>query len=164
MKPTRRISPPGTYFITTNTVGRRALFLADRLPAIWLETLFHYRDQGNYRIHEFVLMPEHFHLLITPAWDVSVEKSLQLIKGGSSFRFRNEAGFNGNVCQRGFTDHRIRDEVDYAEHQRYIRETPVRRGLVQSPEQYRFSSASPAFTPRIDAWTSAAKAVEVVDV
>ena len=35
--------------------------------------------------HEFVLMPEHFHLLFTPMPDVSLEKALQLIKGG--FRF-----------------------------------------------------------------------------
>jgi putative transposase len=163
VKPTRRISPPGTYFITTNTVGRRALFLAERLPAIWIDTLFDYRNQGNYRIHEFVLMPEHFHLLITPAEHVSLEKALQLVKGGSSFRFKAGAGFNGEVWQRGFIDHRIRDEFDYLEHRKYILENPVRRGLVLAPNEYRFSSAAQEFRAKIDAWTSAAKAAELVE-
>jgi putative transposase len=162
VKPTRRISPPGTYFITTNTVGRRALFLTERLPAIWIETLFHYREHGDYRIHEFVLMPEHFHLLITPSGHVSLEKALQLVKGGSSFRFKAEAGFTGEVWQRGFTDHRIRDEFDYVEHRKYIHGNPVRRGLVVAPAEYRFSSASQDFRARMDAWTSAAKAGELV--
>jgi putative transposase len=164
LKPTRRISPPGTYFITTNTIGRRALFLADRLPAIWIETLFHYRDKQNYFIHEFVLMPEHFHLLITPASDVSLEKAMQLTKGGSSYRFKAEAGFNGEVWQRGFTDHRTRDEFDYLAHRKYIHENPIYRGLVLAAEDYRCSSASQAFRPRMDEWTSAAKAVNLANV
>ena len=115
-------------------------------------------------MHEFVLMPEHFHLLITPATHGSLEKALQLIKGGSSYRFKSEAGFNGDVWQRGFADHRIRDEFDYGEHRKYIHENPVRRGLVLVPKEHRFSSASQMFSTRMDVWTSAAKAGELVGV
>ena len=31
-----------------------------------LEVIFHYRDQNKYLLHEFVIMPDHFHLLLTP--------------------------------------------------------------------------------------------------
>jgi Transposase IS200 like len=59
-------------------------------------------------LHAFVLMPEHVHLLLTPVSDVTLERAIQLIKGGYSRAFGLE--FRGReVWQRGFTDHRVRD-------------------------------------------------------
>ena len=52
-----------------------------------LATLAHYEGLG-YKLHAYVIMPDHLHLLMTPA--ESVEKSVQLIKGGFSFRARRE--------------------------------------------------------------------------
>jgi len=37
------------------------------MAKLFLEVLLHYRQQGKYLLHEFVLMPDHFHLLITPS-------------------------------------------------------------------------------------------------
>src|SRR6059058_4549496 len=68
------------YFITTSTFQKRSLFQKERMARLFLEVLFHYRQQGKYLLHEFVVMPDHFHLLINPA--VTVERALQLIKGG----------------------------------------------------------------------------------
>ncbi|MFZ0284888.1 MAG: transposase [Terriglobales bacterium] len=67
MKPTRLISPPGTYFVTSVTWQRRRLFVIENLARIFLKTLYGYRRQGRYQLHVFVLMPDHFHLLIAPA-------------------------------------------------------------------------------------------------
>jgi putative transposase len=52
-----------------------------------LSTLYRY-DGTGYRLHAFVVMPDHLHLLITP-FD-TIEKSVQLIKGGFSFRAKRE--------------------------------------------------------------------------
>jgi putative transposase len=49
------------------------------------------------------------------------------------------------VWQRGFTDHRIRDERDYQNHRLYIEQNPVKQGLVVSPGEYLRSSASGRF-------------------
>jgi hypothetical protein len=46
----------------------------------------------------------------------SVEKSVQLIKGGFSFRAKRELEWKGEIWQPGFTDHRIRDEEDWLRH------------------------------------------------
>jgi len=51
------------------------------MARLFMEVLFHYRDKRNYFLHEFVLMPDHFHLLVSPT--LSLERSLQLIKGDS---------------------------------------------------------------------------------
>jgi len=57
-------------------------------------------------LHEFVLMPDHFHLLITPL--STLERALQLIKGGFSFRAKKELGFLGEIWEKSFYDRRVR--------------------------------------------------------
>ena len=52
---------------------------------------------GKMTIHEFVVMPNHVHLLLTIPGEMSIEKAMQLIKGGFSFRARKELGFHGEV-------------------------------------------------------------------
>ena len=158
MKPTRLISPPGTYFVTFETWQRRRLFVVEDYVRLFLKTLYGYRRQGKYQLHEFVVMPEHVHLLLTPARDVTLERALQLIKGGYSHAFGLEFR-GGEVWQRGFTDHRIRDIRDFSGHRDYIHRNPVKRGLVESPELYRYSSAYPGY--KLDDWTSAAKALVI---
>src|SRR5439155_10930581 len=80
------------YFITASTFQKQSLFQSERMAQLFLEVLLHYRKQGKYLIHEFVLMPNHFHLLITPL--ETLERALQLIKGGFSHRARKELGFS----------------------------------------------------------------------
>ena len=82
---------------------------------------------------------------------------MQLIKGGYSREFGLHFGLKKEVWQRGFTEHRIRDAQDLELHRGYIHQNPVKRGLVQRPEEYRYCSAFPGF--RLDRWPSAAKAV-----
>lgn len=87
-------------------------------------------------------MPEHFHVILTP--NESLEKSLQFIKGGLSFRMRDHRP-NLEIWQKGFTDHRIRDDQDYRIHRVYVHMNPVRRGLCARPEEYPYSSAYAGF-------------------
>ena len=159
MKPTRSVSPPGTYFVTFSTFQRARLFVVENYARLFLRTLYGYKRQGKFRLHAFVVMPEHVHLLLTPAHDLSLERAMQLIKGGFSHEFGSEFGRNKEVWQRGFTDHRIRDAVDFELHRGYIHRNPVKRELVQNPTEYRYCSAYPGF--RLDSWPSAAKAALV---
>jgi putative transposase len=100
-----------------------------------VDILNHYRDTG-YKLHAYVVMPDHLHLLITPS--ESVEKSVQLIKGGFSFRARRELEWHGEIWQPGFTDHRIRDEEDWNRHLEYIRQNPLEAHLVEDAVLYEF--------------------------
>ena len=131
-----------TYMITAETWGRRALFRAELWARLFIDTLYHYRGSA-YLLHEFVIMPDHVHLLITPL--TSLEKAVQFIKGGFSYRAKKELGSNMEVWQTGFSDHRIRDEEDYVRHVEYIRQNPVRKQLAATAGEYAFSSASAGF-------------------
>ena len=123
---------------------------------LFLKTMYLYRHAGKFRLHAFVIMPEHVHVLLTPAADVTLERAVQLIKGSYSHAFGMEYGKHREVWQRGFSDHRIRDAEDFERHRQYIRQNPVVRGLIERVEEYRYSSAYPGF--KLDLWTSAAKA------
>ncbi len=110
-----------------------------------MDTLFAYRDKGVYLLHAYVLMPEHFHVLLTPSPEKSLERAVQYIKGASSHAIGEALRFQFPVWQPGFSDHRIRDAQDYHTHFCYIEQNAVRRRLVTHPEDYRWSSACGEF-------------------
>jgi len=131
-----------TYMVTTETWGRRDLFKNERWAKLLIDTLYHYRGQA-YLLHEFVVMPDHVHVLLSP--QTSLEKAMQFIKGGFSFRAKRELGSNMEIWQKGFQDHRIRDTNDYAFHASYIHNNPVKERLCERPEEFPYSSAYPGF-------------------
>jgi len=92
-------------------------------------------------IHDFVVMPNHVHILMSVPGEMSLEKAMQLIKGGFSFRANKELGFPGEIWQRGYSDVRVVDERSFQEHREYIENNPVKKGLTNSPEEYPFGSA-----------------------
>jgi putative transposase len=140
VKPTREHATNNeqTYFVTASTWQRRALFNNTRWADLFLATLHSYRGKG-YLLHEYVLMPDHFHVLITPA--ETLERAVQLIKGGFSFRAKRELGSSMEIWQRGFSDHRVRNREDYRVHINYIYRNPVGKGLAERAADYPYCSA-----------------------
>ena len=132
-----------TFFVTTVTWQRTPLFRHQQKAELVMDVLVQYRERKKYGLHEFVIMPDHLHLLITPVTEVSLERSVQLIKGGFSYRLGKAK--RGLVWQESFTNHRVGDEQDYAYHAEYIRMNPVRARLAPRPELYPYSSAALKF-------------------
>jgi REP element-mobilizing transposase RayT len=91
-----------TYVVTSSTWSRRALFRAEPWAKLFLETLYYYRGNA-YQLHAFVLMPDHFHVLITP--EATLERAAQCIKGGFSHSAKVELGSKIEIWQKGFSDH-----------------------------------------------------------
>ena len=91
---------------------------------------------GKFQLHDFVIMPDHLHLLMTLSSDVTIEKAMQLIKGGFFYRLKRDLGYQGDVWQRGFSDVRIRNGQSFSQHRVYIVENPVKAGLVDSAEDW----------------------------
>ena len=101
-----------------------------------MENVLNHYDSRNYSLHAFVIMPDHLHLLITPF--EALEKSVQLFKGGFSYRAKRELEWSKEIWQPGFTEHRVRDEVDWLNHIEYIRQNPVRARLTDDRALYRY--------------------------
>jgi putative transposase len=132
-----------TYFTTFSTAGRRRLFQVEAKAELMAETLRDYRKQGRFSLHAFVIMPDHVHALITPAPEVSLEKAIQLMKGGFSFRLKSHF----EVWERGHFDKRVPDRAAYDACTVYIHRNPVVAGLVADTMEYRFSSATGEVDP-----------------
>jgi len=90
-------------------------------------------------------MPDHFHLLISAPPDPGLEKAVQYIKGGFSYRAGKELNSRLEVWQRGFDDQWIQDEVAFVAARTYVLQNPVRAHLAEKPESYPFCSAYPGF-------------------
>ena len=129
-----------TYLVTAVTAQRRRLFQVTATAELLQQTILDYRSRGKFLLHAFVIMPDHFHALITPAPDVSLEKAMQFIKGGFSFRLKSKM----DVWMRSFNESQIMSREKFVNCVHYIEENPVRRGLASTPQAHPFSSASRA--------------------
>jgi putative transposase len=116
-----------TFFVTATTYFRKPLFRNERLAALFMDHL--QTNRTHFLLHAFVLMPDHFHILFTPNEDVSLEKAVQFLKGGFSFRAKRELEYAGEIWQRSFNEHRVADAADYFKHVEYIRQNPKRAGF-----------------------------------
>lgn len=151
-----RIRPAGTYFITVDSWAGRQLFKGG-IADILTEQLVRCRQKGYFELHEFCVMPNHLHVLFTLSGNTTLEKAVQMIKGGASYRIgklRKPTAF----WQDGYHDWRCRDEREYRSYEGYIRENPVKGGLVQRPEEWSYSSANPKFAGMLDPMPQGLKA------
>jgi putative transposase len=127
-----------TYFVTAVTSQRRRLFQIAANAELFQATLLHYHSQNRFLLHAFVVMPDHFHAILTPAPDVSLEKAMQYIKGGFSFRLKSKL----DVWMRSFNECQILSADEFHAGVRYIEDNPVRRGLADKAQAFPYSSAT----------------------
>ncbi len=127
-----------TYFVTSVTAQRRRLFQVAANVKLMQQTLLDYRNQNRFLLHAYVIMPDHFHAIITPAREISLEKAMQYIKGGFSFRLKSKL----DVWLRSFNQTQILSEEKFAAAVQYIEANPVRRGLAQTAAEYPYSSVA----------------------
>jgi putative transposase len=130
------VRPSRTFFATTKTSMGRALLQSERNATLLIDVLRSYVKARKFRLHDFVVMPDHVHVLITVGGDMTIEKAMQFIKGGFSYRLKKDFGYVGEVWQRGFSEVRVDDKESFLQHRKYIAENPMKAGLVDSLEKF----------------------------
>lgn len=100
-------------------------------------------DSKLYRLIAWVIMPNHIHLLLTPNEGVSLSNIMKDLKGFTARSINKHLGRSGHVWQPEYFDRYIRSEDHYNKAVRYIENNPVKAKLVDRPEDWQFSSASP---------------------
>ena len=142
-----------TYAITILTARRHSHFLRTEDAELFIVTLFRYRDAGKFLLHGFAVMPDHVHILVTPAIDVSTAKCIQFIKGGYSFALPNKAP--GGIWHTGYHEHRIRDEDDFRAQLLYIANNPKRKHFQDYPHVH----TAPRYSTQMDGAPEVTEAV-----
>lgn len=94
-------------------------------------------------LHDYVIMPNHVHVLLTPHEGVGLAKMMQRIKGGSAFLANQALNQRGTFWQAEYFDRMIRDDRHAERVAQYIRYNPVKAGLCNRPEDWPLSSAKP---------------------
>ena len=130
-----------TFFVTSKSAQGRSILQSERMASLFIEVLRSYVKAKRFVVHEFTVMPNHVHLLITVKSDISIEKAVQLIKGNFSYRARKEFALEHEIWQRGFSEDRVLDRESYLQRKRYIDLNAVRAGLAKEPEEYPYCSA-----------------------
>jgi putative transposase len=116
----------------------------EKIASLFIEVMLSYKTEKKYLLHEFVVMPDHLHLILTPQ-GITLERAMQLIKGGFSFQLNKNLKTKKDIWQPSFFDRRIRDSLEYQKYKDYIWQNPVKRSLAKTPEEYPYSSANPSF-------------------
>ena len=159
-KKIKRLDLPGqAHYLTFSCFKSQPFLNKDRSRLWFIDALKNARTKHGFELWAWVIMPEHVHLLVLPKNDVTISKILNAIKlsvgktasnwvqdhapdflpkmidiqpnGKIAFRFwQRGGGYDRNICSV--------DEVYEKIH--YIHKNPVRRGLVNHPEDWLWSS------------------------
>jgi REP element-mobilizing transposase RayT len=125
------------FFVTTCTARRHALLARDDVQAAILK----YGEAGPAHgawLGAFVLMPDHLHCFVGFDGDrIQLSIWVKSLKNAISKTLR-AAGLASPHWQRGFFDHVLRSEESYEEKWNYVRDNPVRAGLVKCWEDWQF--------------------------
>jgi putative transposase len=132
------LRPARTFFVTTKTSMGRRLLQTERNAGLLIDVLRSLVAEREFELHDFVIMPDHVHLLLSVGGSIAVERTMQLIKGRFSFRLKREFGVIGEVWQRGFSEVQVMNRESFDVHREYIAENPVKAGLADSAADFPF--------------------------
>lgn len=138
----RWYAPNAVYFITCVTRQRRALFADEANLLLLRETLRRVQRLHPFGMRGYAFLPDHFHLLILVPEETNVSTLMQSVQWNYTRNYKRARGIRTSLklWQRGFWDHVIRDEDDFARHLDYIHYNPVKHGLVAEAKDYPHTS------------------------
>ncbi len=149
----RRVFEDGySYFITVTTYNRKPILIQN--INILRESFYLSKQKYDYKIEAIVILPDHFHTIITPAYAKEYPKIISHIKRSFLFLLdpkQKEIAKNAlplskqkrkqsGIWQNRYYEHTIRDEKDFKIRFDYIHFNPVKHGLVSRVKDWQFSS------------------------
>ncbi len=132
--------PNATYFASVTTAGSRSWFAQPRHAAMLSRLICAERGRSAL-LHGFVVMPNHYHVLLTLLGEHRIHEVIQRINSLSARRVNRLEGRRGRLWARRFHDHVVRNQDDFDECLQYIHENPRVGGLAEVSCAYPYSSA-----------------------
>lgn len=114
------------------------LLQSERNAGLIIDVLRSLVAERKFELHDFVVMPDHLHLLLTVYDEMTIEKAMQFIKGRFSHRLKQEFGYLGEVWHRGFTEVQVMNRESFETHRKYIAQNPVKVGLAATADEFPF--------------------------
>ena len=127
------------FFITVN-LRRKLARLAGEEFALLTNALVESRRKLHFQLLGYVLMPDHWHALIWPAYPLTISRVVQDVKWISATGINHSHHSSGTAWQHQFWDRFVRHEREFNQRLDYMHWNPVRKGLAKKPEDWRWSS------------------------
>jgi putative transposase len=124
-----------SHFVTFTCYHRRRRFDSPAVYDLFVQVLEEMRCRFGLRVYGYVVMPEHVHLLLSEPQRGLLADAMHYLK--LSFAKRLGAGV---FWQKRYYDRNVRDEREFVEKLRYLHRNPVKAGLCNLPEDWRWSS------------------------
>ena len=132
------IEPP-IYFITTCVAGRLPILANATAAQILCDQFTAAPKRYGWKVGRFVVMPDHLHFFCAPGGERDPAKLSAFVggvKGWSARVILAEAGRAAPLWQHEFFDRLLRSNESYGRAWAYVRENPVRAGLVKDAAQW----------------------------
>ncbi|MDD3270691.1 MAG: transposase [Syntrophomonadaceae bacterium] len=142
----RILSENGTYHVMMRGNERKNLFHDQEDKQRFIETLFAKREEAGFLVYAYCLMDNHVHLLVREASE-ELATMMKRINGSYAYYFNQKYHRVGHLFQDRFKSEPIGDDRHLLAVIRYIHNNPVKAGLVEKPEQYRWSSYTSYLLP-----------------
>jgi putative transposase len=123
------------HFLTFSCFHRRDYFAVAGAGDLFEDALERVRQRYLFAIAGYVVMPEHVHLLVNKPKRALLSKAMQALKLSVSMRSKERP-----FWQAHYYDFNVSTHDKLVEKLRYIHRNPVRRGLVEKPEEWKWSS------------------------
>jgi REP element-mobilizing transposase RayT len=132
----RIFAPSPIYFVTACTFNRRGILARKALHEPFLTFAEAGEAHGAY-IGAYVIMPDHIHLFVAVEQDKNLSDWMKSLKNALSRSLR-ATGIESPHWQKGFFDHVLRSHESYSQKWEYVRDNPVRAGLVRKWEEWAY--------------------------
>lgn len=129
-----------THFVTFSCCQRLPRLRDDRACDMFLESLEAMRQRYGFRVYGYVVMPEHAHLLVSEPEVEVLATAIKALKISVARRRMRQENGDPTFWQKRYYDHNVRNSESFVEKLRYIHRNPVKRGLVEQPRDWKWSS------------------------
>jgi REP element-mobilizing transposase RayT len=132
--------PGAVYHVMARGNNRQPIFLEPADFQQFLRQLARYRERWQFRIHAYVLMPNHVHLLLEVNADATISRIMQIVTSMYARYFGAKHQKVGHVFQGRFRSRLVQTDTYLLAASRYIHLNPVKAGLCEDPLGYPWSS------------------------
>ena len=137
------------HHVTQRGNRREPIFFADDDRIAYLSWLEEYADKHQVEVLAYCLMSNHVHLVVVPTTDDGLQLVLKPLHMRYAQRINRQMGWSGHLWQGRFFSSPLDDAYLWTAI-RYVECNPVRAGMVQRAEDYRWSSAAAHCTDQPD--------------
>ncbi|MDO9129392.1 MAG: transposase [Anaerolineales bacterium] len=128
------------YFITASTISQKHILATDEHFNLWVQVLRELTREFGTKLVAWVVLPNHYHLLVLPKSGRDIGNFMKRLNGGTSRQLNLLDNTRGRPVWYTYWDTCIRDERGFWTRFNYIHYNPVKHGYVKQRQDWHFSS------------------------